>query len=57
MPTAVVFNGRAQNKCFDAVFHVGEIFMGLVVDQSFHANGDGGMTIVAVLFIDVHVHR
>ena len=52
-----MFNGRAQNKCFDAVFHVGEIFMGLVVDQSFHANGDGGMTIVAVLFIDVHVHR
>jgi hypothetical protein len=29
--------------------------MGLVVDQSFHANGDKGMTIVVVLFIDVHV--
>ena len=55
MPTTVVFNGRAQNKCFGAVFSVDVTFMGLVVDQSFHANGDKGMTIVVMLFIDVRV--
>ena len=55
LPTVVVFNGCAQNKCFGAVFSVGATFMGLVVDQSFHANGDKGMTIVVMLFIDVRV--
>ena len=57
MPTAVVFNGHAQNKCFGAVFSVGAMFMGLVMDQSCHANGDEGMTIVVVLFIDVRIHQ
>ena len=55
MPTAVVFNGRAQDKHFGAVFNVGAMFMGLAVDQSFHANGDKGMTLVVMLFIDVLV--
>ena len=57
MPTTVVFNGRAQNKCFGAVFSVDVTFMGLVVDQSFHANGDNGMTIAVVLFIDMRVRQ
>ncbi len=57
MPTAVAFNGHAQNKRFDAVFNVGAMFMRLVVNQSFHANGDKGMMIVVVLFIDMHVNQ
>ncbi len=57
LPTTVVFNGRAQNKCFGAVFSVDVTFMGLVVDQSFHANGDNGMTIAVVLFIDMRVRQ
>ena len=52
-----MFNGRAQNKCFGAVFSVGATFMGLVLDQSFHANEDKGMVIVVLLFIDVCVRR
>ena len=53
MPIAVVFNGCTQNKRFGAVFCVGATFVGLVVNQSFHADGDKRMTIIVVLFIDV----
>jgi hypothetical protein len=35
-----VFGGCAQDKSFDAVFCVGAAFVGFVMDQCFHANGD-----------------
>ncbi len=53
MPTGVVFNGHAQNKSFGAVFSVGATFVELVVNQSYHADGDKGMMIV-VMYV---VHR
>ena len=56
-PTAVVFNWRTQNKRLGAVFSIGAAFMRLVVNQSFHADGNKGMAIVVVLFIDVCAHR
>ena len=53
LPTLIVFGGRAQDKCFCAVFDVGATFMGFVVDQCFHANGDKGMPIIVMLFVDM----
>jgi hypothetical protein len=50
-----VFGGRAQDKSFGAVFGVGTVLVGFVVDQCFHADGDKRMPIVTILFVDMHV--
>ncbi len=52
-PTSIVFGGRAQEKCFCAVFGIGAAFVGFVVDQCFHANGDEGMPIIVMVFVDM----
>ena len=51
--TLIVFSGRAQDKSFYAGVCVGAAFVGFVVDQCFHANGDEGMLIVVMVFIDM----
>jgi hypothetical protein len=55
--TSIVFGGRAQNKSFCAVFGVGAAFVGFVVDQCFHVNGDKGMPIIVVVFVNMWIHR
>ncbi len=55
LPALIVFGGRAQDKCFCAVFGIGAAFVGFVVDQCFHANGDKGMPIIVVVFEDMHI--
>jgi hypothetical protein len=57
LSTLIVFGGRAQDKCFGAVFGVGAVFVGFVVDQCFHADGDEGMPIIVVVFIDMCIRR
>jgi hypothetical protein len=52
-----VFGGCAQDKCFCAVFGIGVAFVGFVVDQCFHANGDKGMPIIVVVFVDMCICR
>ncbi len=56
-PTSIVFGGRAQNKCFCAVFGVCAAFAGFVVDQCFHANGDEGMPNIVVVFVDMCIRQ
>jgi hypothetical protein len=57
LPTLIVFGGRAQDKCFCAVFGVGAAFVGFVVDQFFHSNGDKGMPIIVMVFVDMCIHQ
>ncbi len=57
LPTSIVFGGRAQDKCFCAVFGVGALFVGFVVDQCFHADGDKVMLIIVVVFVDMCIHQ
>ncbi len=52
-PTSIVFGGGAQDKSFGVVFCVGAAFVGFVMDQCFHANGDKWMPIVVMMFIDM----
>ncbi len=55
--TLIVFDRRAQDKCFCAVFGIGAAFVGFVVDQCFHADGDKGMPIIVVVFVDMCIRR
>ncbi len=57
LSTLIVFGGRAQDKCFCAVFGVGAAFVGFVVDQCFHANGDKGMPIIVVVFKNMCIRQ
>ncbi len=57
LPTSIVFGGCAQDKCFGAVFCVGAAFVGFVVDQCFHVDGDEGMLIIVVVFVDMCIHQ
>ena len=57
LPTLIVFGGRAQDKCFCAVFGIGAAFVGFVMDQCFHADGDKGMPIIVVVFVDMYIHK
>ncbi len=56
-PTSIVFDGRAQDKSFGAVFCVGAAFVGFVMDQCFHADGDKWMPIVVMMFVDMCICR
>ncbi len=53
LPTLIVFGGRAQDKCFCTVCGVGAAFVGFVMDQCFHADGDKGMPIIVMVFVDM----
>ena len=57
LPTLIVFGGRAQDNCLCAVFGVGAAFVGFVVDQCFHADGDKGMLIIVVVFVDMCIRQ
>ncbi len=57
LPTWIVFGGRAQDKCFCAVFGVGAVFVEFVVDQCFHADGDNRMPIIVVVFVDICIRQ
>jgi hypothetical protein len=57
LPTSIVLGECAQNNSFCAVFGVGAAFVGFVVDQCFHADGDKGMPIIVVVFVDMCIRR
>jgi hypothetical protein len=52
-PKFPMFGGRG----FGAVFGIGAVLVGFVMDQGFHANGDKRMPIVVMLFVDMGVHQ
>ncbi len=39
------------------MFGVGAVFVGFVVDQCFHADGDKGMLIIVVVFVDMCIRQ
>jgi hypothetical protein len=57
LPTSIVFGRRAQDKCFCAVFGIGAGFVGFVVDQCFHVDGDEGMPIIIVVFVNMCISQ
>ena len=56
-PAAVVLSGCAQHVCLAAVFSKGSLVVRFVVYHGFHANGDEGVFVVIVLFVDMSVCR